>query len=119
MKEDLESALRRMPLTKVPDHLDTSVEATIRQFESKASRPDRRRVPLWAAAIACAACAVAGFAAHPLLRSTERARAVSPSVVYIENLSDDLPDVFREGQRDRQVGFFENRHSDVRALDKG
>jgi hypothetical protein len=119
MNEDLERSLRELPVSAVPDSLDETVEAMIRRFESKGPRRNQHRMPLWAAALACAACAVLGFIAYPLLRPTETARRAEPSVIYIENLPGDLPGVLGGGSGEGQVGFFEHKHSEVRDIDRG
>ena len=89
MNEDLERSLREVPVASVPDRLDEKVETLIRRFEAGGPRRSDRRVPLWAAALACAACVGLGFVAYPVLRSPEPMRSPEPSVIYIENLRGD------------------------------
>jgi len=119
MNDDLETSLGNVPVSAVPESLDAAVEVMIRRFESNEPRRNPRRVPLWAAALACTACAVLGFVAYPLLRSTDETRTVEPSVIYIENLSGDLPDLLGGTRGERQVGFFERKHTAVRTLERG
>ena len=119
MNEDLERSLREVPVSAVTDSLDETVEATIRRFETNGSRRGERRVPLWAAALACAACTVLGFVTYPVLQSTEPTRSPEPSVIYIENLAGDLPDVLGGGEREVEASFLEHQHSDVRNIDQG
>lgn len=119
MNDDLETALCSVPVSAVPDSLDESVEAMIRRFESNEPQRNQRRVPLWAAALACAACALLGFIAYPVLRSTETTRPTEPSVIYIENLPADLPEVLGGGGNESQTGFFEQEHSEVREINQG
>ena len=119
MNDDLETSLREVPVSAVPDSLDQTVEEMIRRFESKGPRRIQRLVPLWATALACAACALLGFITYPLLRSTESVRPAEPSVIYIENLPGDLPDVLGGGGNAGQAGFFEHKHSEVKDVDRG
>jgi hypothetical protein len=119
MNEDLETSLREVPVSAVPDSLDETVEATIRRFEANGPRRIHRRVPLWAAALACAVCTVLGFTTYPLLRSTQTPRPAEPSVIYIENLPGELPDVLGGGNSEGQAGFFEHKHSEVRDINQG
>jgi hypothetical protein len=119
MNEDLEKTLREVPVAPVPDRLDETVEMLVRRFEAKGPRRSDRRVPPWATALACAACAVVGFVSYPVLRSPEPTRSPEPAVIYIENLSGDLPDVLGGGQREVEASFLEDQHSDVRNMDQG
>ena len=119
MNEDLERSLRKLPVTPVPESLDEKVEAMIRRFEQGGQQRRPHRVPLWAAATACAACLLLGFVAYPVLRSTEVERSPEPSVIYIEKLTGDLPDVLGGKAREVDAGFFEHAHSEVRAVDQG
>ena len=119
MNEELERSLREVPVASVPDRLDETVETLIRRSEAKGPRRSDRRVPLWAAALACAACALLGFVTYPVLRSTEPMRSPEPSVIYIENLPGDLPDVLGGGEREAEAGFLEHQHSEVRNIDQG
>ena len=119
MNEDLETSLREVPVSAVPESLDESVESMIRRFESTGPRRSDHRVPLWAAALACTACAALGFITYPLTRSAETSRATEPTVIYIENLPSDLPDVLGGGGNEGQAGFFEHKHSEVRDINQG
>ena len=119
MNEELERSLREVPVSSVPERLDATVEAMIRRSERDGSRRRGYRVPLWAAALACAACLSLGFVTYPVLRSPEPKRSPEPSVIYIENLSGDLPDVLGGEAREVDAGFLEHAHSDVRAIDQG
>ena len=119
MKEDLESSLGEVPVAAVPDSLDETVEAMIRRFESTGPRRSDRRVPLWAAALACSACAALGFITYPLMPSAETPRPTEPTVIYIEKLPGDLPDVLGGGGSEGQAGFFEHKHSEVRDINQG
>ena len=119
MNEDLERSLREVPVSPVPESLDEKVEAMIRRFERGGPQRGGRRVPLWAAALACAACLLLGFVTYPVLRSTETRRSQEPSVIYIENLTGDLPDVLSGEAREADARFLEGAHPEVRAIDQG
>jgi hypothetical protein len=119
MKEDLETSLERMPLSEVPGSLDRRVEDVIRRSELGGAGQGRPRVPLWAAAMACAACLTMGFVSYPVLRPGGKPASRGPAVIYIERLGGELPGVLGGGDGRDPGGFFEQEHSAVKNVNRG
>jgi hypothetical protein len=114
MNDELERELGEAPRAAVPEALDRRVEATIRRARPSPSR----RVPLWLAAAACAACLLVGFFGRPLLSTRGDRPGAEPAVLFIE-APGTLLDVLKGGGEEPEAPFFERRRAEVRDLLKG
>jgi hypothetical protein len=112
----IDERLHDAQLVEVPESLDRSMEQLLRWAEIENTERRHRGVPMWLAAVGCAAGLILGVLIGPLMHGELRPpRAPNTTIVIVEP-SPELVEWIATADHRPQKSFFERQHGELDAV---
>jgi len=112
----IDERLNDARLVEVPESLDRSMEQLLRWAEIENAERRHRGVPMWLAAVGCAAGLILGVLIGPLFRGELRPPEAPNTTIVVVEPSPELVDWITTANRRSQKSFFERQHGELEAV---